>query len=65
MVTLDELCILTAGSSISTAPLRQTCAQPRSPVDMSPLPVPHAAFAFDSSWEALFTGTDVLAKPDE
>ena len=65
MVSLNELCVLTAGSSTTTAALRQACALPRAPVDWSPLPIPHAEYPFDSAWEALFTGTDLLDEADD
>jgi len=63
MLTLDGLCNLAAGSTMTTAPLREACALPRSMADARPLPAPHAEFAFDSSWEALFMGTDVASEP--
>ncbi len=63
MVTLNELCSLTAGLSTTTPSLREACSVPRSPVDMVPLPDPHQGFSFDSSWEALFTGTDLVDNP--
>jgi hypothetical protein len=59
MVTLDQLCSLSENLGTTTDSLRCACASPRSPVDMSPLPEPHEEFAFDSSWEALFAGTEV------
>lgn len=65
MVSLNELCDLTAGLGTTTTVLRQACALPRTPVDSIPLPTPHAEFPFDSSWEALFTGTDLLDEPVE
>jgi len=64
MLTLDNLCNLAAGSTMTSAPLRQACALPRSVADKRPLPVPGAEFAFDSSWEALYTGTDVAGEPE-
>lgn len=60
MITLDGLCNLTAGLSTTTEPLRRACALPRSLADKKPLPVPRAEFPFDSSWEAIFKGTDVV-----
>ena len=60
MITLDGLCNISAGaSSTTTAPLRQACSLPRTLADKEALPVPHSEFGFDSSWEALFTGTDM------
>jgi hypothetical protein len=63
MVTLHELCSLTAELNTTSPSLREACSGPRSPVDMTPLPEPHRAFAFDSSWEALFAGTELMDKP--
>ncbi|MBI4984928.1 MAG: hypothetical protein HZC24_06175 [Rhodocyclales bacterium] len=63
MITLNELCDLTAKSGTTTADLRQACAQPRSAADMRPLPEPHEEFPFDSAWEALFTGTSLPEEP--
>lgn len=62
MITLDGLCDLTAGLSTTSEPLRQACARPRSPADTCFLPEPGAEFFFDSSWEAISTGTDVVGK---
>ncbi|HEY6896661.1 MAG TPA: hypothetical protein VI279_05315 [Rhodocyclaceae bacterium] len=59
MVTLDQLCSLSEHLDGATDSLRCACAAPRSPVDLRPLPEPHGEFAFDSSWEALFSGTGV------
>ncbi|GEM_PF-2820501 len=64
MITLNELCKLASNSNATTVSLGHACALPRSPVDMRPLPEPHCEFAFDSSWEALFTGTDAATGTD-
>lgn len=58
MVSLNELCDLADPLNSS---LRQACALPRSPADMAPLPEPHTDVAFDSSWEALLTGTPAIS----
>ena len=60
MITFDSLCRLAAGQSASSVLLRQACTLPRSPADQMPLPLPGAEFAFDSSWEAIFAGTDMV-----
>jgi hypothetical protein len=60
MVSLNDLCNLTNPLDPRTASLRQACALPRSSADMRPLPEPHAEVAFDSSWEALFAGSDAM-----
>ena len=62
MVSLNELCNITAGLSTTTDALRQACALPRTPSDMAPLPEPDGECSFDSSWEALFTGTAEAGK---
>lgn len=63
MVTLNELCNDMAGMSTANAALQQACALPRSPVDMRPLPEPHAEAPFDSSWETLLVNIDTAKKP--
>jgi hypothetical protein len=60
MVSLNELCDSAAPLNTS---LRQACALPRSPADMTPLPEPHTDIAFDSSWEALLVDTASVGKP--
>ena len=65
MLTLDGLCHIAAGSTLTSDPLRQACALPRSSADTAPLPLPGAEYAFDSSWEALFTGTDAASEAEE
>ena len=65
MITFNELCNQTAGLHTTSASLRQACALPRSPVDMAPLPEPHREYSFDSAWEALFAGTDVVDQQGE
>lgn len=57
MVTLNQLCDLTAQSGRGDVSLASACALPRSAADMRPLPVPHAEFPFDSCWETLLSGT--------
>lgn len=60
MVSLNELC--DRADPLNTS-LRQACAWPRSPADMTPLPEPHTDIAFDSSWEALLVGASPVGKP--
>lgn len=65
MVTFNELCAATLGSSPQQDDvLQRACALPRSAADMQPLPEPHAESSFDSSWEVLLAHADMTAKPD-
>jgi len=65
MITFDSLCSLVAIQSTSSVLLHQACTLPRSPADPMPLPLPRAEFAFDSSWEAIFAGTESRARSAE
>lgn len=65
MVTFNELCNASAELGKTSGPLHEACALPRSPADMCPLPKPHAEVAFDSSWDALLTGSDGGAQPED
>lgn len=60
MISLNELCTLGDPHNTSSASLHQACSQPRTAVDMQPLPDPHMEVAFDSAWEALLSGNDAV-----
>ncbi|MDP2108063.1 MAG: hypothetical protein Q8J67_03340 [Rhodocyclaceae bacterium] len=60
MVSLNELCTLGDPFNTSSASLHQACSQPRTAVDMQPLPDPHMEVGFDSAWEALLSGNDAV-----